>query len=776
MDKRYVAGESTAAGKRRPRKDYQVVGKSLPRIDAWRKATGQEEYTEDTKTSNALWGKILRSPHAHARIKKINTEKAAKLPGVKAVITFEDIPRWKLGHLAQSDKYALSPDKVRYIGDDVAAVAAVDEETAERALALIKVDYEVLPPIVDPVEAMKSGAPRIHEELKSNIASEIHSELGKPEKGFKDADHVFEDTFTTQRQCHVCMETHGCVASWDRDGRLSVWTSTQIPHIIKWMLAEAFELPFSKVQVNKVGVGGGFGGRTDIFPSDIIASSLSKRAGRPVKLILSREEEFASTVTRHPSIITIRTGIKNGKITTRHVKAIIDAGAYIMQSGAVLGSLGWKGANYYRIENYKYDGYAVYTNTAISSAYRTFGGVQLCFALESQIDMIAEKLGVDPVEFRLKNANMEGDITVGGCEFRSCGLAECIEKTAKSIGWGKKKRPSTGRGMAIAFMECGFRGFWGNTDVSSAIVKVNQDGTVHVLVGGAEIGTGYDTAMAQIAAETLGVRFENVSVHSGDTDVTPYDLGLDASRGTHFSGAAVKLAAEEPKRQLLESASELLGVPAEGLEARDQRIYAKKNPKKAVSISEAADHIYTDKGLAVIGKGVYDPDTNMPDKTSYIPPPGPCPAYLFGAIAIEVEVDRETGQTKITKLAAAHDCGKAVNPVAAEGQIEGDVHHGLGIATVESGLMYDETGIPSRQYFLDHKVLTSADMPPIDSILVETNDPIGPFGVKGVAQITNCDVPPALANALYDAVGVRIEALPITPEKVLEALKNKGSE
>lgn len=774
MQKKQSAKRTVSIAKHSPPGSYEVVGKRVPRVDAWKKVTGQEQYTEDIKLPNSLWGKILRSPHAHAIIKNIDTSKAENVSGVKTVITFKDIPPYKIGYSIHADKYALCKDKVLYVGDEVAAVAAVDEATAEIAVNLIEVDYEVLTPVLDPIQAMKPQAPLLHDFRESNISAEIHYEYGDTAKGFKDADHIFEDTFETQKQCHVCMEVHGCTASWNKDGRLSVWTSTQIPHLVKRFLATAFDLPFNKVFVNKVGVGGAFGSRTDLFPHDIIASCLSKKTGRPVKLILSREEEFIATVTRHPSVVTIKTGVKDGKITTRQVKAILNGGAYATQTGAVLGSLGWKGSNYYRIENYKFDGCGVLTNTSISSAYRGYGGLQLGFALESQIDIIAERLNLDPVEFRLKNANREGDITISGSKFSSCGLTECIQKVEKSIGWNKKKRRRTGRGIAIGFGESTWRGaYYDDSDVSAATVKMNMDGTIHVIVGGAEIGVGYDTAMAQIAAETLGIRFEHVSVHSGDTDMAAYDYGLYATRGTLTSGSAVKLAAEEVKRQLLKSGSELLQVPEKDLAVANQKICVKKNPKKAISLSEVADHIYTAKGLALIGKGIYAPETNLPDKTAYIKPPGPAPSYLFGAVALEVEVDRETGQIRVVKLAAAVDCGKAVNPAAAEGQIEGDLYHGLGMATVEPGLAYDESGIPHYQNFADHKILTSADMPPIDSILVESNDPAGPFGIKGITQITTSTVGAAFANAIYDATGIRIKELPITPEKILEAFKKK---
>ena len=751
-----------------------VIGQKVRRTDTWNKVTGQEQYMEDIKLPNALWGKILRSPHAHATIKSIDTREAEKLPGVKAVITFKDIVPYKIGFADLADQYALCDDRARYVGDEVAAVAALDEEIAEKAIELIKVEYDVLPVVLDPIEAMKPETIALHEERGTNLAVEKHVEYGDTGKGFEEADHVFEDTFETQRQCHVCMEVHGCVASWEKGNHLSVWTSTQSPHKVKQWLAEATDLPLSKVCVNRVGIGGAFGSRTDIFPVDIIASYLSRKSGRPVKLMFSRQEEFYASPVRHPSIVTIKTAVKDGKITTRHVTAILDGGAYASQTGGVLGSLGWKASNYYQLENYRFDGFGVLTNTAVGTAYRGYGGPQVGFALESQIDMIAEKLKVDPIEFRLKNANQQGDITISGSELGSCGLSECIEKAAASLEWSKSRSGDVGLGMAIGFGESGWRGaYYNNSDVSAATVKMNLDGSIHVIIGGAEIGVGYDTAMAQIGAEALGVPYERVTVHSGDTDLAAYDLGLYASRGTITSATAVKMAAEKIKQQVLQSAAEYLSVPEQDLRIEDNRVVAVNNPSISMPLPEIAHHIYETKGNALLATAVYDPNTHLADESGFHKAPGGAIAYPVCAVALDVNVDEETGEFKISKLAAAVDCGKVINPTLAEGQVEGDVFHGLGMATVEPGLRYDESGNPYYQHLVDYKLLTAADMPPIDSILVETNDPIGPFGIKGITQVVTSTVGASLANAIYDAVGVRIKQLPITPEKILEALKSR---
>ena len=754
---------------------FDSVGKPLPRTDAWRKVTGQEQYMEDIKLPNCLWGKILRSPHPHAIIKAIDISAAERLPGVKAVITFKDIAPFKIGYSTSADQFALCDDRARYVGDEVAAVAALDEETAEKAVGLIHVEYEVLPFLLDPVEAMKSEAILLHDKKGTNVTSEQHVEYGNTEKGFAQADHVFEDLFETQRQCHVCMEVHGCVANWGNDNCLSVWTSTQVPHIVKRFLANATQLPMSKVRVNRVGVGGAFGSRTDLFPHDVIASYLSKKSKRPVKLLFSRQEEFYASATRHPSIVKIKTGIKNGMITTRHVTAILNGGAYTTQTGAVLGSLGWKGSNYYRIENYKFDGFGVLTNTSVSTAYRGYGGPQVGFALESQVDMIAQRLGLDPVEFRLRNANQQGDTTVAGSLLSSCGLTECIEKTTQSLDWKATMPKNAGKGIAIGFGESGWRGAYdNNSDVSASTIKMNMDGSIHVIVGGAEIGTGYDTTMGQIAAEALGVPIEQVTVQSGDTNDAAYDCGLYASRGAITSGTAVCLAADSLKQKLFSTAAKLLQCNEDDMQINNQRIFSKRDADKSMTVAKVAEHIYEFDGLALFGTGVYDPQTHLADSKGFYRSPGGAIAYPFCAVALDVKVNSETGEFKIGKIAVAVDCGRAINPVVAVGQIEGDIFHGLGMASVEPGLDYSDAGQPLYHHLVDYKLLTAADMPVIDCILVETNDPTGPYGVKGVTQLVTSSVGAALANAISNAIGVRILELPITPEKVLKALKNKS--
>lgn len=519
------------------RKEYSVVGKELPRIDGIDKVTARVQYVHDVRLPNMLWAKILRSPHAHAWIKRIDTRKAEQLPGVKAVMTANDIPNVMLGTTHPFlDKAPLARDKVRYVGDEVAAVAAINEETAEKATKLIEVEYEPLPHVLDPEEAMKQGAPLVHDGLNNNIVLSYHNELGSLEQGLKEADYVFEERFTTPQQAHACMETHGCVAICDKEDNITVWASTQIPHTFRMLLAKFLKIPQSKIAVKKVSVGGGFGGKSEVYSYDLICIFLAKKTGRPVKIIFSREEEFLGTTTRHPIVFELKTGVrKDGTIAASYIKSIHDTGAYASQGPGVVLCTVMKGGLHYRIPNYKYDSYCVYTNRPIGGAYRAPGGAQMTFAFESHLDMIAKKLGIDPVEIRLRNAVRQGETSLIGTKFVSCGLTECIEKAVSAIDWYKKKaekRANRGLGIACTWMECGFRGFIGDTDMSSAFVKVQADGSVEVLTGGPDIGTGFQTAMAQIAAEELGVDYKDVRVTTSDTDSTPFDIGEVGNRST----------------------------------------------------------------------------------------------------------------------------------------------------------------------------------------------------------------------------------------------------
>jgi len=761
--------------------ELSVVGKRLPRVDAIEKATGEAKYTVDIKLPGMLYGKVLRSPHPHARILKIDTSKARRLPGVRAVITAEDTPKIKFGHEGLGpdfeDQLPLADEKVRYIGDEVAAVAAVDNDTAEEALGLIEVDYEELPAVFDQEEAMKPGAPLIHEGVELNIAATLKFEEGDVEKGFKEADHIFEDRFTTQAQHHCCMEPHNTVAQFDRSGNLTVWSSTQSTFFLRRGLARVFAIPLGKVRVREVKVGGGFGGKCDfdVGSEACISAFLSKKSGNPVKLELTRKEDFIATRTRHPFITDIKTGVKkDGTLTARYIKVVEDNGAYNSAGPSVI-AIGYvAGSSINRITNVKYEGYCVYTNKTFGGAFRGYGNPQVTFALESQMDIIAEKLGIDPLEIRLKNAVQPGDITPCGWKITSCGVSECLQKAADGLNWKeKRRRRKAKRGVGIANMihVSDTRAYNFNWDGSAAFIKLHDDGTASLMTGEVDMGQGTYTVLAQIAAEELGVRLEDIRVIAMDTETTPLGLGAWSSRTTLAGGNGVKIAAADAKRQLLEVAAEKLEANIEDLEARSGRIYVKGSPEKGMSIAEAvrASQYSAQRGN-ILGRGYYNAPNEMVDHQTGRG--NISPAYPFAAQAVEVEVDIETGKVKVLKFVAAHDLGKAINPVTAEGQIEGGVHMGLGYALTE-GLVHDEKGKILNPSFTDYKMLNVFDMPPVKPILVETNDPEGPFGAKGLGEPVLVPTAAAIANAIYDAVGVRIKELPITPEKLLKALKEK---
>jgi putative selenate reductase molybdopterin-binding subunit len=783
--------------------EYSYVGKGLARVDAVPKVTGEAKYYDDISLPGLLIGKILRSPFPHARIISIDTSKAEALPGVKAVLTGRDIPlKYTFNYVEhlhekeaapaqdiaalrglmpppRADRSPLAIDKVRYVGDEVAAVAAVDEATALDALSLIEVEYQRLPVVFDPDSAMKPGAPLIHEDSPGNLAAHLYGEWGNAEQGFKDADLVFEDTFRTQHQAHACMETHGCVCSWDAGGNLTMWTSTQVPHTLRLELARALRIPHNKVRIISEFVGGAFGSKTELGSYHIVCAHLARETGAPVKLTYGREEEFLGSGCRHPYTITLKTGVKkDGQITARECKIIADKGAYITQGAAVaFYAVSMPMGNAYKPPNVKFDVNVVYTNKQPPSAMRGFGNPQAAFAIESQMDMIAERLGMDPMQLRLRNATKAGDVTAPGFYVGSCGLSECIQKAAKAIGWEdmrKNKLPNRGVGMACLFHGSGERGAYGDCDNSVATVKVNDDGTVTLFLGAQDLGTGSWTALAQIAAEALGARFEDIRVVAGNTELPAFDLGSFASRTMLIAGNAVKIAASNARQSVLEVGAKELGVSIGNLDAREGKIFVKSDPRKALTFADVGKLAYYQKTSALVGVGAWDaPSTLFDSKTRKWPPPGPTGGYTFGCQAVEVEVNPETGDVRVLKIVTAHDVGRAINPIIIEGQLEGAVQQGLGYALTEH--LRIEEGKTLVADFRDYLLRRAPDMPPIETILVETNEPHGAYGLKGVGEPAMVPVAPAIANAIYHAVGARVKDLPITREKVLKALETRTS-
>ncbi len=750
--------------------ELKNLGQRIPRQDALEKVTGSAKYASDIKLPHMLYGKILRSTQAHAKIVKIDTTAAERLPGVKAIVTAEDTPKipYSLMAPAFADKLPLADKKVRFIGDEVAAVAAVDERTAEEALRLIKVEYEDLPALFDPIEAMKDDAPLIHQK-KKNVATYHHWELGSTAKGFKEADHIFENTFKTHSVTHCTLESHSIVAHYDVKGNLTLWSSTQSPYYVRLDLARVLKMPIDKIRLRETFVGGGFGGKSRIT-EDAICALLAKKSARPVKLILSRDEEFVGTRHRHPTMITLKTGVtKEGLITAMEQKIIVDCGAYNDYGHSVSNPKNPL-TRLYKIPNIKLEGFAVYTNNPFGGRFRSYKGTPSIFALDCQMDIIATDLGIDPKEFLLKNAVYQGWETTDHRVMGSCGLQECIKKVTEAIGWEEKKRDKKPqRGVGIACMVHGGGGIAG--DGSAALVKIEDGGKVTVISGAAEIGGGEYTVLAQICAEEFGVPVEDVTVKGMDTEVAPLEAGSRASRFTFMGGNAVKRATAEAKKRLLEIAAEKLEESPENLETRNGRIQVKGSPDKFLTFAEAVIKVgrpvetreEKEKPMLVahpiMGAGAFEKEL----KSGLV--------NVHGVQAVEVEVDRETGRVDLLRFVAAHDCGRVINLNGVEGQIEGGISQGIGYALMEN--LMKEGGRVLNSNFTDYKIPTALDMPPITAMAVETRDPYGPFGAKGIGEPPGVPTAPALINAIYDAIGIRFKELPVTPEKILKALQER---
>lgn len=759
------------------KKVNSAVGKRVSRVDGPALATGTARFTGDITLPGMLYGKILRSPHPHARIVSIDTSKARALRGVRAVITGKDTGGIKYGVIPFElfeDDLGLAIDKVRFIGDEVAAVAAVDEDVAEEALDLIRVEYEVLPAVFDPEQAMEEEAPQIHGHAKNNIASFTAFDYGDLEQGFKEADYVFEDVFTTNAQHQMSMETHAALADWDGSGKLTIWTTTQTPFMTRRDLAKTLNIPESRIRVIKPHLGSGFGGKHEMLSCDFCASLLAKKTGKPIRIVYTREEEVMCTRPRHPFKIKLRTGIrKDGVVTAKDCRCIVNNGAYCSHGPAVMAAGGALGlvVGVFRYPNCRFEGSLVYTNTSAAGAYRGFGSLQVHFADDVHMDNIAKKMGIDPVELRLKNAVHSGDILANMAKVTSCGLSECIRVTADKCGWGRTKlNPGEGMGSACNTFVSGGKVFYPH-DSSSAFVKINEGGTLTVITGCADIGQGSDTTMCQIAAEVFKIPTEKVSIVSADTELTPMDLGTFADRATFVCGNAVMMAAKDAKKQVLEFVSEMLEANAEDLEMENERVVVKGDPERGMSLSDAVTAaLYSPEGITFLGRGYYNPPTDLID---YRTGKGNVsPAWAFGAQTIKVHVDRETGKVKLLDVHGAYDVGIAINPMSCEGQMDGSISHGMGMALVEN--LYREDGLILNPSFLEYKMPTALDMPPVALTIVETNDPEGPFGAKGFSEGCQVPVAPAIVNAICDATGVRLHDLPLTPDKILDALAEQG--
>jgi putative selenate reductase molybdopterin-binding subunit len=758
--------------------NFSVVGKRIPLRDAVEKVKGGVVFTSDISSKGMLYGKILRSPVPHARIRHIDISKALKLRGVKAVITAKDTPLIKFSiSPTWADKLILADKIVRYIGDEIAAVAAVDEEIAEEALELIEVGLEELPAVFDPIEAMKAGAPLVHEGVESNVSRVLSMECGSVHDGFAEADIILEDTFSTHAQSHCSIETHCCIATCSPTDDVHLWVNSQAPHPLRQKLSGTLNIDAAKIHISTPHIGGGFGSKIDLEPAQAISILLAKKTGKPVKIENTRKEQFIATRMRHPTIAKLKFGVKrDGTIVAKQAEVVMDNGAYNSHGPAVLAYHNVMFSTLYRVKNIKYDGRLVYTNKNWGGACRGYGDPQASFAQEVMMDMIAEKLNMDPIDLRLKNANGPNEVTANAVKITSCGLRECLTQAREASGWDEKKTAKKKfRGLGVAAMIYTGGGSIGSGfNYSGATLQMNADGTLHLLMGAVDIGQGSDTILTQMAAEIMGVAPETIRLTTADTDTTLPCMGTFGSRVTFCAGSAVTQAARGLKQRLLENAADMLEANIDDLEMKDKQIYVKGSPKKALSFTQIGAAAYYKKKEPLVAHGYYNGPEVSPEFTPVTYRGYPSPALVFGTHLAEVEVDPATGKVEVLNFVAAHDLGKAINPLLAEGQIEGGAVQGIGWSLMED-LQFDNGKILNPN-FHDYKILTIKDVPKITSLLIETNDPNGPFGAKGIGECAMVPTAPAIVNAIYDAVGVRIKDLPASPEKVFMGLKEKGFE
>jgi 4-hydroxybenzoyl-CoA reductase alpha subunit len=749
---------------------YSVIGTRVHNVDGPEKVTGTARYTFDLTMPNMLYGKILRSPYPHARICSIDTSKAEALVGVKCVVTGKDTIGMKQGIWRRfpelCDEEILCREKVRYIGDPVAAVAAIDENIAEEALNLIDVEYEPLQAVFDPMDAIKDGAPQLHDGVEMNINNTRHIEWGNVDEAFEKCDHIREDHFHTSSQAHMCMETHGALSSYSYDGKLTVWTSTQSNYYVQALLAGMLGMREGDIRVIKPHTGGGFGGKFELDSPQFCSALLSMKTCKPVKIILSREEEFTATKRRIPMYYAIKLGAKkDGTLLAKEVRVVSEGGAYTGMGATGLYLTGFFSSFPYRYPNYRYDGYRVYTNTAPTSAMRGFGAPQAVWAGEQQIDMMAEDLGIDPIEIRRINGHVPNYEVPGQAYIQSCGLHQCLDRIEEHIKERGKLPPNTGIGIsAYGFMSGGiFNWFDTPYAFAAATVRISIDGKVDLYTGANDVGQGSNTTLSLICAEELGVKLDDVRIHTADTGVTPNDLGSWGSRETLMNGNAVKMAAADAKKQLLAVAAAKLGPNiVYDLECKDCWIHLTNRPERGVSYYEVVkDAIRGLDGQNIVGRGYY-----TPHRKGMI-----SPAYSYGVQAVEVTVDPETGRYSLNKVTTAHESGTVINPVGIEGQLEGAIMMAGGFGYCEDQPMDD--GKILNPSIADYKLIRSNDMPETQILEIDTYEPEGPFGAKEAGEGLTNPTAGALGNAIHNAVGIRIHDLPVTPERVFRALREK---
>jgi 4-hydroxybenzoyl-CoA reductase alpha subunit len=753
---------------------FAVVGQPLPKVDAWAKVVGETRFADDLFLPRMAYGKLLRSPHPHAVIRGIDTSRARSLPGVYGVITGLDLPRVKFGILPVSqDEEALCTDKVRMVGDAVAAVAALDEETAERATELIDVDYQVLPSLMSVEEALGRPEVRIHEYGDGpNVHKAVSLQFGDVEAAFAQADLVREDVFFFEGNTHLPMEQHAAVAQWGADGKLTLWSSTQTPHYVHRLLGKILDIPTAHIRVIATPNGGGFGGKLDPFAHEIAACKLAQVTGRPVKIALTREEVFYVHRGRHPVLMWVRTGVTGrGEILGMHFKTWLDGGAYGSYGVASTFYTGALQTVTYKVPAYKFEGARVFTNKPPCGPKRGHGTPQPRFALECHLDKIALQLGLDPAEMRRATLAEPFTKTANHLTVTTIGLGQCIDRVVEASGWRQKVgRLPRGRGIGLACSSyltgAGTAIYWNDMPHSAVILKADRGGGVAVLCGAIDIGQGSDSVLAYLVAEVLGIEPKDIRVHPADTDLTPVDLGSYSSRVTLMCGNAAIQAAERLRGLLVGAVARKLEVEEARLVARGRRIGLPDDPDRSVSFAEAVVLAESIHGVLAVPGSYAPPKRAGKYKGGGV---GPSPCYSYSACVVELTVDPETGEVRIEDVWIAHDIGRALNPLLVEGQIEGSIYMGIGEALMEEQIF--RKGLHKIPSMLEYKSPTTLETPEIHTILVETDDPEGPFGAKEAGQGPLLPVIPAIANAIHDAVGVRIDEIPITAEKILTALE-----
>jgi 4-hydroxybenzoyl-CoA reductase alpha subunit len=766
--------------------EFAVIGRPLPKVDAWAKVVGETKYADDLFLPRMAYAKLLRSANAHARIRSVDVARARALPGVLAVITAADLPRVKFGILPVSqDEEALCAEKVRMVGDPVAAVAAVDEETAEQACRLIEVEYEPLPALMSIFDSLAHPEVRIHDYGDGpNVHKNVALQFGDVEAALDGAHLVREDVFFFEGNNHLPMEQHAAVAHWTADGKLTLWSSTQTPHYVHRVLAKVLDTPAAHIRVIATPVGGGFGGKTDPFSHEIVACQLAKLTGRPVKIALTREEVFYTHRGRHPVLMWIKTGFtKEGDITGCHLRTWLDGGAYGSYGVASTFYTGVINPVTYKIPVYKFEGARIFTNKPPCGPKRGHGTVQPRFALECQLDKAAEQLGLDPADLRRRIVAEPFTKTANHLTVTTIGLGECIDKVVEASGW-RDKRARYGvsaksgptsprkRGVGIAcsayLTGAGTAIYWNDMPHSGVVVRADRSGGVAVLCGATDIGQGSDSILAYLTAEVLGIEPKDVHVYPADTSLTPVDLGSYSSRVTLMCGMAAIQAAERLRDAIFKAVAQKLEVNPASLVARERKIGVPDDWDKAVTFARAVELGEALHGVLAFAGSYAPPKRAGKYKGGGV---GPSPCYSYSACVVELTVDEETGAVDLENVWIGHDIGRALNPLLVEGQVEGSVYMGIGEALMEEQVF--RKNLHKQPSMLEYKSPTTLETPEIHTILVETDDPEGPFGAKEAGQGPLLPVIPAIANAIHHALGIRIDEVPITPDKILKALDLK---